>query len=278
MAMQWHEFTDKAYNGIYKVWWYPRVFLPNCKPVLVFSMAKSGSIAIRATLYRRGIGPVFWAHNMSREGTKRRHEKYTREGRRPTINRYWQDTILERYIEQNRPLKIISSVRDPIARDISLFFHRFKHRNKVSTTEYHGRLDELQDMFYAEYLKSEHDRPWFEREFEHVLGLNLYEQPFPHEQGYQILQHKQFEILLFRLETPDSIKEKALSEFFDEPNIKLYMTNIGAKKDYGNIYKEFKDYLKLPQDYVDSSYESREMQYFYTEEEISRFRDKWTII
>ncbi len=65
--MQWNEFKEKAHNGIYKAWWYPRIYLPNCKPILVFTTAKTGTTTLRNTLYRSGIGPVFWAHSMNQK-------------------------------------------------------------------------------------------------------------------------------------------------------------------------------------------------------------------
>jgi hypothetical protein len=180
--------------------------------------------------------------------------------------------------EKDRPIKIITSVRNPIDRDISGFFQRFEHRNKVSVNQYAKRFDDLYEMLFDEIRQRATSTPWFDREYQEVLGLNIYDHPFPHEDGYQILHHKQFEILLFRIETPDEIKEKALSEFLNTPNIKMYRTNIGAEKDYKDTYRDFRQFLKLPQDYIDSSYESSDMKHFYTADEIAQFRSKWTML
>ena len=274
--MQWHEFKDKAYHGIYKARWYPRIYLPNSKPTLVYSTHKTGSQAIRSTLYRHGIGLVFWAHVMNRKRVEQSHQRLKEQGRKPFINRRWQDLILERFIEKDRPMKIVTSTRDMVARDLSLFFHRFENHHHISPNEYRGRFNELQAIFYSEFVDRDM-RYWFEQEYGDVLGLNIYDHPFPHEQGYQVIQHKQFEILLLKLETPDLTKEKALSEFFEVPNIKMYMTNIGARKGYGDTYKDFRNYLTLPQSYIDERYDSREMQHFYTPDEIEQFRTKWRV-
>jgi hypothetical protein len=287
--MQWHEFKEKAYNGIYKARWYPRIYLPNCQPVVVYTISKTGSTTLRFTLYRNGVGPVFWTHSMNRVSFSPFSQQHHLQDIKLKYRRWWRDQfwsdqfwinhILEHYIKQDRPIKIVTSVRDWVARDISRFFERFKRWNKVSVNHYAGRFDELQEIFFAEIREYDVNlTSWFEHEFQDVLGVNIYDQPFPHEQGYQILRHNQIEILLLRIETPDNIKEKALSEFLNTPNIKMYRTNIGAEKDYKDTYRDFKQFLKLPQDYIDSSYESSDMKHFYTADEIAQFRSKWAVL
>jgi len=273
--MHWHEFREKAYNGLYMARWYPRLYLPGCQPVLVFTPTKTSTSSLRNTLYRSGIGPVFWSHSMNREVNQREVERLARKGVKPPINRFWQDRVMERYVEAGQPLKIITSVREPVGRQVSGFFQGFEYIHGTSVNEYAGRVHELQLKFYDTLRSKFNYFSWFDEQFGDALGLDIYQHPFDHERGYQRLRHQGFDILVLRLETPDEVKEQALAEFLGKPRISLYRANVGSKKSYSEVYREFLDTLELPANYVDAQYNSRAMGHFYSEREIQAFRSNW---
>ncbi|WP_044034942.1 putative capsular polysaccharide synthesis family protein, partial [Microcystis aeruginosa] len=57
---------------------------------------------------------------------------------------------------------------------------------------------------------------------------------------------------------------------------KLVRTNVGEDKNYRDMYKEFKQNLKLPLSYVEEMCSSKYFNHFYTEEEIRKVYSRWT--
>jgi hypothetical protein len=51
---------------------------------------------------------------------------------------------------------------------------------------------------------------------------------------------------------------------------------VGEDKNYRDMYKEFKQNLKLPLSYVEEMCSSKYFNHFYTEEEIRKVYSRWT--
>lgn len=277
--MQWREFKQKSFNAIYKAYWYPQLYLPNCVPILVYTPPKTGTTTLRNTLYRQWVGPVFWAHgSLNPEAVKRYRKRLAERGVKPVTNHFWQHQVYHRYIEANRPIKIISSIRDVVDADISRFFQRFQHYYQQDASAFTDKTDDLQQLFYKDYIDTDDSRqPWFADKYGVTLGINIYDYPFPHDKGYMTLHHQHMDILILRVETPDAVKAHALGEFLGIDNVQIYRANVGAEKSYSETYRRFREQLTLPQAYIDRHYNSPDMRHFYTPEEIASFRARWTI-
>lgn len=188
--------------------------------------------------------------------------------------------------------KIIIGVREPIAQNMSLIYemvHCIKTRERWisanpqdifnwyvinSILDSVKRKDERQYGFESEVGYGMLIQSWFEDELESGLGINIFKYPFDKRKGYQIININECEILLYRLESMNSLEE-IFGKFLEIENFKFVKTNNAKFKWYSESYQNFKKYVVMPQEYIDISYNSKYMKHFYTEEEILKFREKW---
>lgn len=186
--------------------------------------------------------------------------------------------------------KMIIGMREAISENISLVYQLRESQallwewiNPQKAFDYYivdsilnsaKRRNENQYGFEEEFGYPMLMQSWFEDELETGLGINIYDYPFDKEAGYQIIKVDECEILLYRLESMNSL-EKVFGEFLGIENFKFIKDNEGKFKWYNDSYQNFKKYVTMPQEYIDISYNSKYMKHFYTEEEILKFREKW---
>jgi hypothetical protein len=82
--------------------------------------------------------------------------------------------------------------------------------------------------------------------------------------------------MVIKLEHLGDIAQSALKEFLGVESFELVGANIGREKNTSELYGRFLDSIKLPQDYLDTMYNSRFVSHFYSRKEIDGFRARWT--
>ena len=89
--------------------------------------------------------------------------------------------VKEELLDKGRPVRVITAVRDPVARNISAYFNNLT----LSTLKREFNEEELQAMMDQFLDKYSHDIPlvWFDKEMRDVLGLDVYHYPFPQKKG-----------------------------------------------------------------------------------------------
>ncbi len=263
----------KLFKLGYRLRHYPRILLPNTVPIVVYTMAKVASSSVRVSLYRHNIGPVFWAHQMLpanvEEMRVRRQERNLRPFFRP-----FPSYLYKNYVQKDQPMRFVTLVRDPVARNLSIFFQAYEYHAGANYKDSELSVDELIDRFFDGLL---HELPleWFDKEFKATTGIDVYSYPFDHEKGYTIIKEGRFDLLILKVETSDEAKASGLGEFFEIPDFTLYHHNIGDNKEYADTYKKFKNRLELPTEYINHMYQSKYIQHFYTEAEQTDFRKHW---
>jgi hypothetical protein len=228
-------------------------------------MGKVGSSSVDATIKRHFLH--YHVHTFRPDRIERQRQQQDL-----LYLRQWEQ--IRRYVvEANHPALYITGVRNPIDRNISAFFERYEHYTGEKFAESQLSVDELIRIFHEQF---EHDRPlnWFDDELKTYLGVDVYEHPFPHEQGFQVIEANSKRVLILKLESPDESKEQALSAFLGMP-LKLKRDNIGENKAYAGVYTEFKKRIILSQDYLNHMLDSRYTRHFYTPQEIASSREKW---
>lgn len=237
-------------------------------------MGKVGSISIVHALTAVGLC-VFHAHFLNPQRLERIKKKYQEEEIPIRGHILHSLTIKEEFLDKGQPIKIITAVRDPIARNISAYFQNL-HLWRSLKPEF--EVDEIQAMMAEFFEKFQHNVPftWFDDEFKEAIGLDVYDYPFPKADGVQRIQEKGRDILLLKAETADQCKVDSIKEFLQIPELLLKPKNVGAAKPYAHYYKPFRDRIQLPAAYLDQMYESRFARHFYTSEEILEFRRHWT--
>lgn len=266
-------------------------------PILVLQMGKVGSKSVQAGLEALNLSrPIYHAHFLSRERTAQteiqrrkffRTENYSYL-RRPWLNQFLLDSF-ER-TEDDRKWKLITLTREPVGRNISAFFENLDVTPLATegefeiSSDYYG-IDStvvsvhepqvLADLFFE---RATHDSPlmFFDREIRDIFGIDVLEEGFSREKGYQVYGSERVDILVLKLESLAECAEEAFHEFLGIDGFQIINRNIGAKKVYAPLYDAFKKHAVIDMAYADKLYNSRFMHTFYGADEIEKARSRWS--
>jgi hypothetical protein len=243
-------------------------------PVIVYQMGKVGSSSLRDSLKERGVWPVSHAHRINPKHVEEIKEHRAQRGfdsPLPTVHIRGLELHRE-IVEPGRSSKFISLIREPVSRNVSAFFF-----NYVANEDGYGNLSlqEIRESFLSEYP---HEVPlvWFDREPKVTLNIDVYDTPFPNDQGYVELSNGPFELLVMQSELPDARKADAIQQFLEISDFQIQRRNTGQRKSYGNVYDAFKQKISLPNSYLDRMLQSRYAQHFYSTEEIEQTYNRWS--
>jgi hypothetical protein len=193
-------------------------------------------------------------------------------------------------LQESKNLKIITLVRDPIARNVSHFFQwpnmiiqkkNDKYYVESPVYNYKEILDkDSEGILISIFLNKMNDHTsileWFDSELKKFFNIDVYETEFPKDRGYKIYTRGNVSVLLIKLEKLNNIAEIAFREFLGVDVSKLKNQNLGENKEYSSVYKRFKECAKLPESYLDLMYKSKFALHFYSNEEIRSFRKNWS--
>jgi hypothetical protein len=222
--------------------------------ILIYQMGKVGSITILKTLIQLGYRP-YHAHRIWADGEF---------GLGHTLKQ-------KQHILNQKSIKAITLVREPIARNLSAFFHQ--HSSYWGKDSY--SFEVAKHKFMNLY---DHDIPnrYFDEEIKPLLGIDIFAEPFNKSAGFQIYKRLNsdhlIELLLLRLEDLDKIGGRAFKQFLGVENIKFETHNQNKTKEY----KDFLKKIKLPEDFINKIYSGKLATYFYTEQELNSFKYRWT--
>src|SRR2546421_11634358 len=248
-------------------------------PVLVYAMPKMASTAAAEALRSIEGVSVFQVHLISAAGIRRLREDMRRRG----LNGLGHDAgdiadlgraLDAKLISPRRPARIVSLVREPIARNISSYFETLDVLWQTENAHEKVGLERLMAEFHDRFT---HERvlEWFDKEFKPTLGIDVYEYPFPREAGFLRIDSGPYEVLIMRHDLDDRAKEKLLAYLVGVRSVSLAPKNVGARKAYSETYREFLSRVRLSEDYVDRMLGSRYARHFFNAEELARLRAKW---
>lgn len=249
--------------------------LAGLTPVIVYQMAKVGSSAVVGALTRSRL-PVFHVHRMSASHLDQLRARRAALGWHiPTVPVHDQLglELYDRLIAPRGRARIITLVRDPIARNLSSYF---EHLDFIwRTGNAHGAipLDDLCAGFFERFTHSE-PLTWFEDELQPVLGIDVYARPFP-AAGHVTIRGGTFDVLVLESEAADEVKHAALSEYLGIEVAPLRRTNITGESSKGKVYREFIRRIRFTAAYVDELMNARYTRHFYSEAERDEMRQRW---
>jgi len=264
------------------------------QPIINYQMGKVGSSTVQASLLALGMDRrVYHVHFLNPVRVRQieqQRRKYFRTERYGRLRRPWlYEFLYEQIMKKERHWKLVTLVREPIARNVSTFFENLEVTAKAEAavyavrSAYYGfdievaleKLDPLIELFFERLV---HERPlrYFDDEIKTVFGIDVFDSEFPKDRGFRIYHGDNADLLLIRLENLDSCANSAFKAFLEIDNLALVNTNVATNKVYAPLYREFKRSICLPQDYVDRMYDSKYTRHFYSEEEIQQFRNRWT--
>jgi hypothetical protein len=248
-------------------------------PVLVYTAHKVASSSVTHALQSAGGQTVYQVHMMSEANVRRLCAGMRERG----MNYILEDVngleniglaLADELIKPRRRARVVSLVRDPVARNISFYFQTLDILWKTERAHERFGVERLLDEFQERFV---HVRgvDWFDEEFKPVLGVDVYEHPFPRREGFLRIDSGPYEILLMRHDLDDRLKEKCLAGLIGVPGVTLTPRNVGAEKPYSEAYAEFLRRVVLPEGYVERLLGSKYARHFFGPEELARLRAKW---
>ena len=259
-------------------WSLYRVRSQDAAPIFVYSNGKAGTSTITSTLAGSGNRPVIQVHTLSPRRIEENlswHHEHGRPIPSALLNaRYWFTKFND---PQIRGITIISSVRDPVATNVSSFFQNidawYDDIQRLNS-DIHERFDDVATRFYNDFP---HDIAlnWFDTELKSSTELNVYSKPFTGG-SIQTSCNDRFRLAVLRLEDFDEPSIQAsIADFLHYPHIQWSTVNRSDDKVYFRAYEDFKRLFRPTEDYLQRMYNSKFARHFYSESEIENFISKW---
>ena len=254
-------------------------------PIIVYQMGKVGSLTIKSSLENlfRSLPlevPLYHAHNLNNLDAMEAAITKQWSNPAPALAQMKIDKDLRRQIDNNpgRKWKVISLTRDPVARNVSMFFQMLDVHFPDWKSKYeqgHLNLQELQYFLVHKFSSGNAPELWFDQQMKPVFDIDVYASSFPHNLGYKIYSsNKNVKLLLIRLEDLDRVASQAMVKFLNIKRFSLIKSNVGAEKAYSALYREFKR-MPLPKSYLEKMYNLKYTRHFYTDQEINKFYETW---
>lgn len=256
--------------------------------VVVHQMARVGSKAVRQAIRRDAPGVrSFHTHYLNpvtlqrmRDVFRRAYERTGRPGfYREHLHAWW---LAERIREgAYGDWRIITLVRDPVARTVSAFFRHLP----LHHPELGGRfLEDLANVSQLIELFREPDHPehrfaldWFDDEVRDVFGVDVFDRPFPKDGGGAVYPCEAGQLLVLRTEDLSTAGGRAIGRFLGIGPLELGHTNRSSDLQYAAAHSRFMTELRLSPAYLDRMYGSKLARHFYDAGEIAAFRARWAV-
>jgi hypothetical protein len=245
--------------------------------VFLYQMGKVGSTSIEEGLKRTGVS-VSHFHFLVRDFTHQFHFRRARPGLIKRLGIWASGSVRTALLRiPNRQAKVITLVREPMARNIAAFFQMLRNvlweDKRMDTREHADASVLLRDAFHGRF-RHESAVNWMDQEIGRWLGVDVYAHPFDRAQGWTRIQQRNVDLLVLRTEDLHRC-EPAIREFTGQPGFRLERSNLGAEKWYGPLYRDFCAGYTADPETLSALYNSRYMQHFYTMEETEAFRRRW---
>jgi hypothetical protein len=244
---------------------YTSLYLRHQTPFLIYTTGRVGSMALHYSLEQRGIF-AFQLHTLNPSKLIENQQPGTA---------VW---AYRHIVAPGRPAKIINLFRDPLAVMISDFFPKLRWITGQKDAWLHYTVDELCSIFNTRYFADGRHLEklnWYEQEMQASLGINVYDHTSPRETGSARFTYGHYHVLLIRTELDDLLKAQIIGEFTGLENFTLIRRNAGETKEYGEVYKAFKQRLVVPDEHLKEIYGSRYAQHFFTPDSIQTLRSRW---
>jgi len=252
-------------------------------PIVIYTMGKVGSTSVQTTLQKTHLrNPIFHVHFLSWDNFDKIEKQYRELGLR-VPEHIWSGRGLRRFADKTRGKvrwKIITLVREPVAREISDLFEnlkRYPDLNKLSVDSLlEAAIVHLRELLEATDESNDYTCTWFDNELKKVFGFDVYAVKFDYEKGYNIFETEHAGILLIRLENLSKYGPEAMRKFLGIQDPQLVNANEGTEKFDKQVYHQLLERISFPETTLDKVYNSRYSRHFYTDAEILAFKKRWS--
>ena len=246
--------------------------------VLVLQMGKVSSSSIYATIRGNGGIAVFQFHHSRGINSKRFDGGLVRRiylKSRPFLHELTGSLVKKRINDIAIPVKFVVTVREPVSRNISAYFHNRTRFRRQEAEEQGSATDRARQAFLRCYP---HDLPlsWFDVELRPLTGVDVFSYPFDPKKGYGVLKSDRYDILLMHHDLAEKDMLDAINGFLGTELKAIVQENVGEAKKYASEYGEFKSTAKLPKSYVLSMLNSRYDRHFFSLERRHKAACAWS--
>lgn len=252
------------------------VFL-NKRPIFLYQMGKVGSTSLEVAFQSSGV-PVHHIHSLGGDFSDQFRFHRTRLPLRRRIENRLFGTAQRLLLNlPNRPARVLTLVREPLARNLSAFFQLLRNviweDSRFNTRDDRDLIPLLTDAFHR-YFRQNSSMTWIDREIRGQLGIDLYSHLFDPAQGWMRIRQRHIDLLVVRAENLDQCVP-VISQFTGIAELHLPKVNLSDRKWYGTLYRDFREsYVPSPA-LLDELYDTLYMRHFYSAEETARFRQQW---
>lgn len=234
-------------------------------PILIYQMGKVGSDTIQNSLLKQVDHPIYHLH-------------------------YFENASDSGFSGFANRVKIITLVRDPIAREMSAFFHAVRTKNfsyKLETDRWiaaqslikiyksQNKRKEYLSNYFLKFVNQTFD--WFDTEMKRNLNFDIYSSFFSKEKGYQISSQDDFDLLAIKLEHLNDCAAEAFQNFLDIDHFSIQNRNLLKEHPYFyQLFKVCKENLHFSKPYLEELYSRKLTSFFYTKKERDGFIKNWS--
>lgn len=239
-------------RDIYRTWSDP-------ERILVYQMGKVGSTSLQAM-----IPGSLHLHNLyDNHPCPPRRDRHVA-GRWQRLGRGTSQAIRRLAIRRRRCIRIITLVRDPYQRNVSMFFQNLPHWLAAFDDGRHSNRTGSADLVaraFNEAFNHDYVAEWFDRELRRFTGIDVYGIAMDPGQAHARVTSRRFDVLLLRFERLAECTA-ALGEFLGTP-VHLVHRNAGSDKWYASVYDEFRRGYRPPDALMERLYGTRYSAHFY---------------
>ena len=249
-------------------------------PVVVYSMPKTASMAVYRALHKRNDVLALKSHVLlPAHWRRRRHDPAWKPGWKGCWRDYWHSDVIvdSSIIRPGKPCRFIALVRDPVATNISAFHYFLSNWiGEESTLEEVERASsaELERIFFERY-PHHMTTEWFDLEPKAVLGIDVYNSQFSHENKCQVYRRGPFELLVMRIDLDDEGKAARIREFLGIKDVTIRHINTMAEHGLCEQRDEMRRRISAHPEYVDQLLGSKYARHFWTDAERAQMRHSW---
>lgn len=272
------------FNHFCLYWHTRRLDFKKKPPLLIYQMSKVGSSSVYDSLRAANINyHIFHIHYLMEKRHRLIEEHHKKRSQKLPAHISISKALTIKVKKQRHeiPWKIITLVRDPVKRYISGCFQRaylFQHElqdNKGNWSEEKIKHF-IEERLYQFDEKTDFDCNWFDEEIKTVFDIDVFDYPFPKEEGYQIIEKNNVELLIFRLEDLNTTFQEAIKRFFGlDRAIPLVQSNIAEDKEYSEVYKNVSKNITIPEEICRKIYGSKLVRHFYNDESREKMVRQW---
>lgn len=162
-------------------------------------------------------------------------------------------------------VKIITIIRDPFDRDISMFFQDLPQwisgYNYLENYDTRNEKLNLLQCIFNDFYDYTYALTWFDKELKKLTDIDIYDYPYDPDKGYIKIRKGRYEVLV--LECSKLTECKLHIDNFTGTSITAVNTNKSIAKWYAPLYIDFKEKYRPNEKYISSVKESKFYIHFF---------------